>query len=219
VGRWEQLGLKLKNAAILISPMFQAILRGCSVFVTGNRGDSKGLSSKVLIEIVKHLLYICFMAIDSELTASYLHILFEYKDNQLYYRKGDGRKAGSFTDRGYVVVSIRGQSFRAHRLIWIMTNGPIPEGKYIDHINGIKNDNRIENLRLATQTENNRNVKKRKDNTTGVKGVSAAGRKWRAQINVNKKRICLGRYQTIQEAEAAYNNAVTMYHQDFARTG
>ena len=62
-----------------------------------------------------------------------------------------------FTDEGYIRIRINHVEYRAHRIIWTMFNGEIPEGLLIDHINGIKSDNRLENLRLATRQQNNAN--------------------------------------------------------------
>lgn len=78
----------------------------------------------------------------------------------------------------------------AHRIIWEMFNGAIPEGKEIDHINGVKSDNRIENLRLCDRHINCKNAAKRRDNSSGVTGVSKTyNGKWVVQIQYNGDRI------------------------------
>jgi hypothetical protein len=100
-----------------------------------------------------------------------------------------------------------------------MVYGEDPGEKRIDHINGKKWDNRIENLRLATCAENNRNQKRRRNNRSGYKGVYYGGRAWKARIVFDGKTIQLGRYKTRQEAHAAYCKAATELHGEFACPG
>lgn len=82
-----------------------------------------------------------------------------------------GEVAGSLTTKGYCQVILMKRGYRIHRVIWRMLVGEIPEGMQIDHINQVKNDNRIENLRLVTNAENKRNSGKYKNNSSGVTGV------------------------------------------------
>lgn len=94
------------------------------------------------------------------------------------------------------------KSIRLHRLI--MDAQP---GQIVDHINGDPLDNRRSNLRIVTSTINNQNAKKRKDGLTSKhKGVckSPNGKKWRAQVQVNRKKKALGYFDTEEEARAAY---------------
>lgn len=79
--------------------------------------------------------------------------------------------AGTINNRGYVVVELFEKKQLAHRVIWEMERGPIPDGMCIDHIDGDTQNNRIENLRLATLSENQRNAKLPKNNKTGIQGV------------------------------------------------
>lgn len=101
----------------------------------------------------------------------------EYKGGDLYWKKAStnrvfvGKKAGNLSVYGYIEVRINKKLLKAHRIIWEMFNGEIPDGKLIDHINGNRNDNRIENLRLVTFSQNCLNNKKRRNNTSGVTGV------------------------------------------------
>jgi hypothetical protein len=91
--------------------------------------------------------------------------------------------------------------------------------KGLDHINGCRDDNRIENLREATQSENMANVPRLKTNKSGVKGVSwhAGGRKWQAHIQKARKQHYLGLFETLEEAAAAYQEAAHRLHGSFAR--
>lgn len=88
----------------------------------------------------------------------------------------------------------------------------------VDHINGNGLDNRRSNLRSATTAENQRNARRRSDNTSGFKGVhwDAAQRRWKAQISVGGKRLSRGRYPTAEDAARAYDRAARELHGEFA---
>ena len=94
-----------------------------------------------------------------------------------------------------------------------------PEGLFTDHINGDRLDCRKINLRTCTQSQNNKNASKRKDNSSGFRGVYwfKLTNNYRANISVNGKRICLGFYSCPKKAAQAYNLAATKHHKDFAR--
>jgi len=123
---------------------------------------------------------------------------------------------GTVTKSGYVVVWDGEKLVPAHRLIWQNSHGLAPEHLDIDHINGCKSDNRIENLRLVTRSQNNQNVRlARVDNqTSGVKGVSLHKQsgKWRARIKVNRRHIHIGNFDTIEQAADAYSHAALTHH-------
>lgn len=101
----------------------------------------------------------------------------------------------------------------AHRVIWEMHNGEVPEGMEIDHINGVKHDNRIENLRCVDRWVNCKNAAMRKDNTSGVTGVyfmnkiKRDGKPWLVQVQVDKNRI----YKTFYTKEEAVKYAKSVY--------
>jgi hypothetical protein len=106
----------------------------------------------------------------------------------------------------------------AHRIIWEMMNGPIPEGMFIDHVNGDQYDNRMENIRLATNSQNNWNQKKRKDNTSGYKGVSRLkSGAWVALLKVSGKRMHVGLFRCAFSAHVAWVRAAKKHHGEFAR--
>lgn len=92
-------------------------------------------------------------------------------------------------------------------------------GDCVDHKNGDGLDNRRANLRAATFSENARNARLRKDNTTGFKGVKRVNRRWYAQIRLGAKRIHLGSFATPEEAHAAYAKAAASHFGDFANFG
>lgn len=93
-------------------------------------------------------------------------------------------------------------------------------GVEVDHINHNKLDNRRENLRISSRSENNRNRKKQRNNTSGHKGVQWIKRLnvWCALIQINYKRVSLGHYRAYEDACNAYDNAASLYHGSFAYT-
>jgi hypothetical protein len=131
-----------------------------------------------------------------------------------------GKPAGHHCARlKYVLLGLNGRLYRAHRLAWLYVHGEWPEGE-IDHINGDGFDNRISNLRLATRSQNNMNVRAHRDSTSGLKGAywDKRSRTWLAQIRLNGKQHYLGKYDTAEEAHAAYCAAAERLHGAFART-
>lgn len=116
-----------------------------------------------------------------------------------------GDVAGYQHHSGYRCICIGNKSYSAHRLAWLYMTGKWPT-KQIDHINGIKNDNRFSNLREATRSENCQNKIKQSNNTSGYTGVSwhKATQKWSANIKLNGKQTYLGVYDTPEEAHQVY---------------
>lgn len=127
-----------------------------------------------------------------------------------------GTVVGCACPRGYVIIFIKKKCYRAHTLAWLYVNGSFPSSQ-IDHINGNKGDNRICNLRLATNQQNHFNLGKKKSNTSGYKGVTyvSTNNSWRAKIQINGKTIDLGYHKTPERAAMAYKIAAHLYHQDF----
>lgn len=110
----------------------------------------------------------------------------------------------ALNSKGYRSGKIWSNIHRAHRVIWLMQTGEWPEDQ-IDHINGVRTDNRWGNLREVTNTENGRNQKKHVTNTTGHTGVywEPDRKKWAASVNIRGRNKRLGRFDTIDAAVAA----------------
>lgn len=156
------------------------------------------------------------------LTQQTLLNAFEYKDGVLYWKNPTsvsvktGDEAGC-NNNGYRLISINKQYIHAHRAIFMMHHGFMPE--IVDHIDGNKSNNRIENLRAANKAQNAWNSKLHKHNTSGIRGVSwnKQTNKWRAAIMANGKILHLGRFNDIKDAENAVKLARQVHHGHFSR--
>ena len=151
---------------------------------------------------------------------------FTYEDGNLIRNfNHNNQKSGDIA--GWITVASRDKKYKrisflnthkyVHQIIFLYHHGFIP--KYIDHINGNSLDNRIENLREATQSLNNANSKLAKSNTSGIKGVTwrKDTKKWAAQIMKDKKNYSLGSFQNIEDAATAYRIAAEKLFGEFAR--
>jgi hypothetical protein len=129
-----------------------------------------------------------------------------------------GKPAGSADAYGYRCIGIDGRAYKGHRLAWLYVQGVWPS-KHIDHINGDPSDNRLINLREATNVQNGRNRGKNANTASGLKGVSgnASKGKWRSRIKTNGKIKHLGYFDCKFEAASAYAAAANIYHGEFAR--
>lgn len=118
-----------------------------------------------------------------------------------------GNAAGCVHARGYVHIKVEGRAYKAHRLAWLYTYGRWPQPS-VDHINRVKTDNRIVNLREVDQLANMQNKSLYRRNKTGFPGVSClpSGR-YVAQLQVAKKNQYLGVYDTPELASEAYYRA------------
>lgn len=128
-----------------------------------------------------------------------------------------GQIAGNVQAMGYRYVPFRGRLIGAHRLAWLYVYGRWPTHD-IDHINRVRDDNRIANLREATRSENMRNMIRRRSDASPYSGVcwdKQAGR-WLACITSDGKQIHLGRYDTAEDAHAAYVQASKEVHGRFS---
>jgi hypothetical protein len=141
----------------------------------------------------------------SQITQEYLLKTFLYKDGILIWKNSRpkinaGSIAGTINDNGYIIVGLNRKRYKAHILIWMLHYGVWPN-KLIDHINGIKCDNRIENLREATKSQNEQNKAKSIRNTSGFKNVFYHPSTGKYRVRINK--ISFGLYLTAEEANQA----------------
>jgi hypothetical protein len=135
-------------------------------------------------------------------------------------KSGKGRKStcAGFMTNEYMTIGIDGDQYYAHRLAWFYVHGEWP-ARAIDHVNGIKTDNRLANLRLATSGQNALNTPLRSTNTSGVKGVHwrPNKQKWQARITVDGKKLHLGYFASMDDASAARRAAAARHFSDYAR--
>lgn len=118
-----------------------------------------------------------------------------------------------FGGSGYAMRSSKSKGIYLHREILRPT-----KGYEVDHINGDKLDNRSSNLRVCEKSGNQRNKGIQSNNTSGFKGVSACGNRWRAQISRKKKILHIGLFRTKEEAASAYDSTAVKLHGPFAKT-
>jgi hypothetical protein len=142
--------------------------------------------------------------------------LFEYdQETGLFTKKKTGKQSGR-DHEGYIRIrfNVKGKEVKlyAHRIAYYFIHGFLPNE--VDHINQVKSDNRISNLRSVSRSDNVINTTLRISNKSGIKGVSwCRGRnKWIAQIQKDKKRHFLGYFNDINDAEASYIEAAKVLH-------
>jgi len=130
-----------------------------------------------------------------------------------------GKDMGSITGADYLQLTIDYKTYPAAVIAWIYMKGVWPNGK-MDHKNRDTMDNRFDNLRDSTDSQNGYNKKIPENNTTGFKGVcyDKSRDKYIVYITADKKRHFIGRFDTPQDAHAAYCEAAKRLHGDFART-
>ncbi|WP_391487129.1 HNH endonuclease [Leclercia tamurae] len=131
-----------------------------------------------------------------------------------------GDKAGNLRVDGYVHLTICGRCILAHRLVWLFETGSFPDG-VIDHVNCIKSDNRFENLRLATVSQNNHNLPMRRNNSSGVKGVTWHKQhgKWHARCKYLGVSHHVGYFNELNDAEEAVKRLREKLHGEFCNHG
>lgn len=126
------------------------------------------------------------------------------------------KDAGCPQNQGYILIAVDNKKYKAHRLAWLYAYGDFPS-KFIDHINNIKSDNRICNLREATKSQNLQNIPVRNNNTSGITGVywNKAAKKWQAYIKLNGKVNYLGIFPELQSAITARKDAEKLFFKQF----
>lgn len=159
------------------------------------------------------------------LTARRLRQLFDYRQDTgelvrliaTSRRSKVGEVAGFVGTNGYLYASVDGKTYPLHRLVWVWHGNEVSE---IDHLNNVRSDNRIENLRVATRSQNMWNTRLAKNNTTGVKGViwKKDKEKFRVRIQVRGKRIHIGDFEDLELAEFVAIEARAKYHGQFANS-
>jgi len=152
--------------------------------------------------------------------------LFVYRNGFLYWNTKiphkpqlNGKQAGVKQASGYVSITVRGKKYRAHRLIFLMFYGYFPD--VVDHINGIKDDNRIENLRQATTQQNQYNANFKSTSKSKIKGVywEQSTQKWVARIRIYGKVKTIGRFKDVNLADQCCRLAREQHHGEFAYHG
>ena len=136
---------------------------------------------------------------------------FAYDGSNLFWSIDIGKRikagmiSGHVDDKGYRRLRVKGKRYYVHRVIWEMHYGEIPEGMEIDHINHNRLDNRIENLRLVTKEENQRNKSKYNNNKSGYPGIDwiELKKSWRVRINTGGHYRTIGLFNEIGEAVKA----------------
>lgn len=124
-----------------------------------------------------------------------------------------GTVVGTLPDKGYIVITLFGVTYQAHRLAWLHYYGQFPD-KQIDHIDHNRTNNSITNLRETSLHTNMKNKSLYTTNTTGYSGVTAHGASWLARVGVNGTKVLLGTFRTFDEAVAARKAAEKLldYH-------
>jgi len=147
--------------------------------------------------------------------------IFDYRDGQLFWKvdRGSnalaGKRAGRLLRTGYRSVHVSGKKWQEHRIVYLMHHGCLPG--QIDHVNRVKSDNRIENLRPATSSQNQVNTHSR-GSKSGFRGVVKAdgGDKWVARTYVAGKEVRIGSFETPELASQAYNEKLAEIFGEFA---
>jgi hypothetical protein len=148
------------------------------------------------------------------------HELFEYRNGRLHHKTSSPRRkagdpAGCINGTGYRRIGIDGGYFTEHSLVFLMFHGYVP--KEIDHINGDRADNRIENLRPVSRSQNQYN-KRPQRNASGYRGVTwhAKTKKWLARVGLNNKTHSLGYFDDLELAALVAEEGRSLYYGQYA---
>jgi len=161
------------------------------------------------------------------LTMDLVNKYFEYKDGTLYWKEKTSNKSnvkigdacGRQNKDGYIQTTVHNKLYGNHRIIFLMFNGYLPE--IVDHIDGNRLNNRIENLRAATMSQNLHNAKLSKANKSGIKGVSWEKDRntWKVQIGVNGTTKRIGGIKSLELAELVAQELRQIHHGEYAHNG
>ena len=155
------------------------------------------------------------------ITQTELKNLFDYVDGQLVSKtnikqRKIGSVLGSLASKGYLTARVSSKLYRVHRLVFLYFHGFMPS--QVDHIDGNRQNNQIENLREATSAQNNQN--RVATGASKIKGVvwHKQSKKWVASICINRKSVHLGSFEKIEDAAQAATDARKKLHGEFARS-
>ena len=156
------------------------------------------------------------------ITQEYLKQLFDYQDGQLFRKNGKSAVIKVGTKR-YERITVDGKAYSLHRMVYLWNHGYLP--KIIDHIDGNRENNKIDNLREATQQQNCLNSKHRTTSKSPCKNVYLQAptknaewkRNWVVSLMVNKKRKYVGSFENLELADLVAHEARNLYHGHFAR--
>ncbi|MBP6738768.1 MAG: HNH endonuclease [Leptospiraceae bacterium] len=138
------------------------------------------------------------------------HLSYDVNTGIIIWKKSPGNKckigdAAGTLSNGYAQIGLKGKIYRTHRIVWFLYYNSWPKNQ-IDHINGIRDDNRIENLREVTIRENQQNRVEHRNGALVGTYFNKKAKKWRSQIRINGEHIHLGYYKTEAEAHNSYNS-------------
>jgi len=148
--------------------------------------------------------------------------VFDYKDGKLFWkvrttnRVTVGSEVGSLQTGGYLAAKLHGKRYPIHKIVYALHYGHVPD--FVDHIDGNRQNNKIENLRECTKSQNNTNTSIRSHNTSGYKNVSwhKQTQKWRVIVRANGKPHSFGLYDDIELADLVATEARNKLHGQFA---
>jgi hypothetical protein len=158
------------------------------------------------------------------ITTERLRELMDYRDGSLYWKHSprngwEGKPVGFKSKEGYLITRVNGKLCKVHRLVWLWHGNELP--KMLDHINGVRHDNRIENLRPCLDAENARNRKLDVKNSTGYANVvwNKANQNYNVQIRVDGKKKHIGAFDNVELAALVAEEARHKFFGEFARKG
>lgn len=158
----------------------------------------------------------------SSITKELVNEYFCYDNGHLSWKKSTGprsvpgQKLTNINSKGYVCVQFMNKVYKAHQIIFLLHHGYIPNE--IDHINNVRSDNRIENLREVTRSLNCANQSVQKRSASGYKGVTRIkNNMWRARIKHLQREIYIGLFETPESAAHAYNIMALKLFGNFAK--